>query len=110
MADLYLHVQILDFNVYQFCAPDTNRKEIGSKLKLLVILSLAGCPRVTMANLLYLCGCVSLEVCCCIDPVIFHNLHDSFCLLQFVSQDEVSCTFYFSSHQLGAPICRLYVW
>lgn len=39
------------------------RKEIGSKLKLLVILSLAGCPRVTMANLLYLCGCVSLEVC-----------------------------------------------
>uniref|UniRef100_A0A7I4BQA1 F-box domain-containing protein n=1 Tax=Physcomitrium patens TaxID=3218 RepID=A0A7I4BQA1_PHYPA len=39
-------------------------KEIGSKLKLLVILSLAGCPRVTMANLLYLCGCVSLEALC----------------------------------------------
>ncbi|KAG0627825.1 hypothetical protein M758_2G230800 [Ceratodon purpureus] len=39
-------------------------KEIGIKLKLLVILSLAGCPRVTMANLLYLCGCVSLEALC----------------------------------------------
>ncbi|KAG0570492.1 hypothetical protein KC19_6G166500 [Ceratodon purpureus] len=39
-------------------------KEIGSKLKLLVILSLAGCPRVTLANLLYLCGCVSLEALC----------------------------------------------
>jgi hypothetical protein len=48
----------LCFNVSQHTL-----KELGSKLKLLVVLSLAGCPRVTMANLLYLCGCSSLEVC-----------------------------------------------
>lgn len=46
-----------------------HRKEIGSNLKLLVILSLAGCPRVTMANLFYLCGCVSLEVWCQDDAI-----------------------------------------
>uniref|UniRef100_A0A7I4A3C5 F-box domain-containing protein n=1 Tax=Physcomitrium patens TaxID=3218 RepID=A0A7I4A3C5_PHYPA len=39
-------------------------KEIGRKLKLLVILSLAGCSRVTVDNLMYLCGCVSLEALC----------------------------------------------
>jgi hypothetical protein len=62
LADLP-HLRELDLGLCVNVSQHT-LKEIGSKLKLLVILSLAGCPRVTMANLLYLCGCVSLEALC----------------------------------------------